>query len=369
MTDPSDHHPPGGERSGDDPSGGDRSGADRASRLPPNQALASPSKWPVVGERAPRADDRPWTVSIGGLVERPQVFSLDVLQSLPDARQRIDIHCVTRWSKLDQAFTGVPLGEVLERAGVRPEARFVWFGARSEHGHATSLRLDEALAAGALVAFAHEDRPLAPEHGGPVRMVVPGKYFYKSIKWLETIELLAEDRLGTWESESGYHNHADPWAEERFVARNLDRLTVARAMSDRRFAGLDLLGVEADGIDLTGLDARGALLRNASFRGARLAGARFDEANLSGARLNGADLTGAKFTGADLEGADFRGADLSGADFTDASLFGTTLFPEPTDPAGGPGAARLDPATVLPGDVAERLSDAQRDGLRARGLG
>lgn len=339
--------------------GGDRD------RVPPNQAVLPERRWPVVGESAPRPDDAPWTVAVEGLVAEPLILSLDTLRGLGQEERTVDIHCVTRWSKLDQRFAGVPLARLLDRAAPLPEARFVSFRARSARGHSTSLPLEAVRALDPLIAFEHAGAPLAGEHGGPVRMVVPGRYFYKSVKWLEAIELLAEDRLGFWEAESGYHNNADPWAEERYVVRNLDSRRVRKALAARSLAGLDLLGVACAGMDLAGLDATGATLRNADFRRARLAGARFDGANLSNARLTDADLSGASFRRSDLEGADLRGADLRGADLTGASLFGTTFFPEPTDPPGGPGPAAIDPTTVLPAEAAARLSDVQRAALAA----
>jgi DMSO/TMAO reductase YedYZ molybdopterin-dependent catalytic subunit len=336
-----------------------------ADRVPPHQALLPERRWPVVGESAPRPDPAPWTVTVTGLVARPETLALEALRALGEETRTVDIHCVTRWSKLDQAFTGVPLARLLDRAGVDPAARFVSFGARSSRGHSTSLPLDAVRALDPLVAVAHAGAPLAEAHGGPVRMVVPGRYFYKSVKWLETIELLAEDRLGYWEAESGYHNVADPWAEQRYIARNLDSRRVKKALAARSLAGLDLLGVACAGMDLAGLDATDAILRNADFTGATLSGARFDGANLSNARLAGADLAGASFRAADLEGADLRGADLAGADLTGASLFGTTLFPEPTDPPDGPGPARVDARTTLPDATADRLSEVQQAALAA----
>src|SRR5205085_4547294 len=140
--------------------------------------------------------------------------------------------------------------------------------ARSERGHSTSLPLADALALDTLVALTHEGAPLEPIHGGPVRTVVPERYFYKSVKWLERIELLAEDRLGYWEAEAGYHNNADPWLEQRYMAPNLDRLLVSSLLAARDFSNLDLRSIHAAGMDLRGLNARNSLLRDANLRGA-----------------------------------------------------------------------------------------------------
>lgn len=328
-------------------------------RLPPNQALLPERRWPVVGESAPRPDDAPWTVSVAGLVATPMTLDLETLRGrYPAVAPVLDIHCVTRWSKFDMRFEGVRLADLLAEAGPLPATRFVSFVARSARGHSTSLPLADALDLDAIIAFTANGAPLAQEHGGPVRMVVPGRYFYKSVKWLERIDLLAEDRLGYWEGETGYHNRADPWAEERYIASGLSPVKLKKALQARDLSGQDLLSLEADTIDLTGLAARGALLRNARFRQARLSGADFTNANLSNAHLQGADLSGAVFRGADVEGADFRGADLRGADFTGASLFGCTFTDEP-GAAEAWGPAVLDATTVVEAHQLERLSEAQ----------
>lgn len=292
--------------------------------LPPNQHLAAPGKWPVVGEKTPRAEDAPWTVTVAGLCQEPFTLTLEDLHSLPQTEFVTDIHCVTRWSRLGVRFSGVLLQELLNQAIPLPDARFASFVARTDRNHSTSLPLTDALELRTLLALTHEGEPLAPTHGGPVRTVVPGRYFYKSVKWLERIELLAEDRLGYWEAEAGYHNHADPWTEERYIAPDVSPVDIKRLLQERNISGRDLRGVRAEGRDLAGLIAVGALLRDARFTGTNLAGADFTGANLSNAHLQGADLTGARFTHADVEGAAFEGALLTGADFTGASLFGTT---------------------------------------------
>ena len=235
----------------------------------------------------------------------------------------LDIHCVTRWSKLAVTFRGVALQTLLTAAVPKPSARFVRFVARSDRNHATSLPLRIAL--DALIVFDADGAPLGTEHGGPVRIVTPGRYFYKSVKWLERIELLETDQLGYWEAEAGYHNGADPWAEERYAAPNILPKVLERALKTRDFSGLDLRGLQAAGMDLRGLRARGAKLRDSHFEGARLDGAAFTDANLSNAHLNGASLVGADFTGADVEGAAFDGADLTEARFAVASDFGATF--------------------------------------------
>jgi DMSO/TMAO reductase YedYZ molybdopterin-dependent catalytic subunit len=298
---------------------------DTSVTLPPNQHLAAPGKWPVVGEKAPRASDAPWTVTITGFVRAPVTLLVAEIDAMPRVERAIDIHCVTRWSKPGVVFGGVLLADLLARCGPLPDARFISFVARSDRNHSTSLPLADALALGMLIALTADGVPLALEHGGPIRTVVPGRYFYKSLKWLERIDLLAEDRLGYWEAEAGYHNGADPWREERYIAPDAPRHVVEKALRTRDFSGLDLRGIDARGRDLTGLIARGAKLRDAHFEEAILIDADFSGANLSNAHLQGADLRGASFYSADVEGAHFDGADVTGTDFTGASLFGATF--------------------------------------------
>lgn len=322
--------------------------------LPPHQQLAAPGKWPVVGEREPAASAAPWSVQICGLVKLPQVWMAAELARGPQIERLIDIHCVTRWSKLGCRFGGVPLAELLARVQPTADARFVSFVARSPREHSTSVPLDQLQQLEALVALQYEGRPLTSEHGGPVRVIVPGRYFYKSLKWLARIELLAADRLGYWEAEAGYHNGADPWREERYMAATLSRAEAAAVLTSRDFRGRDLRSLEAQSRNLLGVQAAGALLRNADFTGSNLQRADFAGANLSNARLTKADLRGALLREADVEGADFSGADLRGADFHGASLLGTTF-------AG----AQIDSTTRFDWDKLDDLAPSQADYLRA----
>lgn len=298
-----------------------------------------------------------------GCVARETAWSLDEIRQLPQVEQSVDVHCVTRWSRPAMTFRGVPLRDLLDVAAPTEDAVFVSFIARSERNHSTSLPLDYLAGCSALVAMEADGKPLATQHGGPVRMVVPGKYFYKSVKWIETIDVLAEDRLGFWESDSGYHNAADPWLEQRFVAAGISKQHAARLMANRDFAGEDLLSIDCSGHDLDGLNARGAVLRNANFRGASLVRADFESANLSGARLTGANLTGASFRGADVEGADFCGANLTDVDFTGASFFGASFCrvseQDRTD------AATFSPSTKVDVEALDALTWHQREFLVA----
>jgi DMSO/TMAO reductase YedYZ molybdopterin-dependent catalytic subunit len=295
--------------------------------LPPGQQLAAPGKWPAVGERAPGPGPDIWTLTLGNPSGAQQSWTLDELRLIPNVRRGVDIHCVTRWSKPGMEFTGVRLQDVLDLAMIDISANFISFVARSERAHSTSLPLKVALQQETLLAWEANGAPLESTHGGPLRVIVPGRYFYKSLKWLERMELLAEDRLGFWEATAGYHNEADPWREQRYLASSLDRREAARLLANRDFASQDLRGIDARGHDLTDVNARDSLLRDADFRGCQLARACFDGANLSNARLAGANLAGASFVNADLEGADFSAADLRGANLTGASIFGATFAP------------------------------------------
>jgi DMSO/TMAO reductase YedYZ molybdopterin-dependent catalytic subunit len=303
--------------------------------LPPHQQLAALEKWPVVGEQtaALHQPQEIWQVRITGLVATACSWTLAELAALPQVSRLMDIHCVTRWSKIAMQFGGVPLRVLLDECRPLPEARYLSFVARSTRGHSTSLPLADALALDPLVTLRHEGQTLAAEHGGPVRILVPGRYLYKSVKWLEEIRVLADDHLGYWEREAGYHNEADPWKEQRYLVPEVSHADAQALLQRRNISGRTMLGLRAEGQHLTGLQARGATLRDAHFEEAQLANACFDGANLSNAHFEGANLQAASFrsvagNGADVEGANFRGANLRGVDFTAASLFGVTFCPE-----------------------------------------
>ncbi|MGC8668761.1 MAG: molybdopterin-dependent oxidoreductase [Chthonomonadales bacterium] len=334
-------------------------------RLPPNQHRVASGKWPVVGERAPSSAKEPWCVTVHGLVRQARIWSLDELKSLPQTERIVDIHCVTRWSRPRVCFKGVDLGVLLDLCGILPEARYLSFVARSSRGHSTSLVLEDAIRLGVLVALEADGAPLLSEHGGSVRTVVPHRYFYKSLKWLEQIEVLAKDRLGYWERVAGYHNGADPYLEQRYAEREITLETVKAMLRNGSLAGQDLRGLPARGLRLPGLDAGGALLRDADFRNAYMPNAVFSGGNLSNARFQGAHLRGATFYEADLEGADFRGADLCGADFRRAKLLAVTFCDEPGD-VERYGAAVFDGSTLFDEDALEALLPVQAAFLAAR---
>jgi DMSO/TMAO reductase YedYZ molybdopterin-dependent catalytic subunit len=181
-------------------------------RLPPGQI--STRKWPVLHYGSiPRVDLARWRLTVSGRVERPFSLTWSELQALPRAETLCDIHCVTRWSRLDNRFQGVPLEPLLTRAGVQPDSRFVLVHA--EQGYTTNLPLADFTRPGNLLALSHEGEPLTPEHGGPVRLLVPHLYLWKSAKWVTGFEFLTEDEAGFWE-QNGYHMRGEPWTEERF---------------------------------------------------------------------------------------------------------------------------------------------------------
>ncbi len=181
-------------------------------RIPPGQGVTK--GWPLlhVGEvpSTPAAD---WRIVVSGEVERPLELAWGEFLALPQTELRADFHCVTGWSKLDNAWEGVRMDELARRAGPRSTARFVRFA--DPQGYDTTVPLARALAEG-LLAHRHDGAPLAPEHGGPLRAVLPSLYAWKSCKWVTRIEFRAREALGFWELR-GYHNGADPWQEERLV--------------------------------------------------------------------------------------------------------------------------------------------------------
>lgn len=184
-----------------------------AGRLPPGQTATA--KFPVLHHGSvPAVDLASWDLRAFGLVEKPLRYTYDDILALPRERMTVDIHCVTGWSKLDTVWEGVKFRTFM--AGIRPlpEARFVLVHA--EAGFTTNLPLETLLDDDVMMAYRYADAELTPEHGWPLRLVVPKKYFWKSAKWIRGFEFLAQDRLGFWESR-GYNNHADPWLEERYA--------------------------------------------------------------------------------------------------------------------------------------------------------
>ncbi len=185
----------------------------RSYRIPPGQSRTR--KWPVLDAfGTPQVDPSAWRLTIFGAVERPGSWDLAAFAELPRVRVLADFHCVTRWSRLGNLWEGVSTRELLDRCKPLPEARFVILHA-ADHGWSTNLPLADFLADDALIADLHDGQPLEPDHGGPVRAIVPRLYAWKSAKWLTGIELSSTDRPGFWER-GGYHDRGDPWREERF---------------------------------------------------------------------------------------------------------------------------------------------------------
>jgi DMSO/TMAO reductase YedYZ molybdopterin-dependent catalytic subunit len=185
---------------------------ERRERVPPGQKLTE--KWPALHYgSAPKIDTSGWTFIISGLVEKERKLSYAEFTSLPQVKVFSDIHCVTGRSKLDNLWEGVSARLIRKLVNILPEARFVII--RSEGGFTTNLSFGDFFQPDVLFAFKHNNQPLTPQHGFPVRLVVPRLYFWKSAKWVIGVEFTAEDRPGFWETH-GYHNHGDPWKEERY---------------------------------------------------------------------------------------------------------------------------------------------------------
>jgi DMSO/TMAO reductase YedYZ molybdopterin-dependent catalytic subunit len=180
-------------------------------RLPPGQYLTD--RFPVlhVGD-VPEYAPGDWDLTITGLVDRPFTVSLDELKAMPSATLIFDIHCVTKWSKFDTTWKGVRVRDLLEQAGVQAGATHVI--EHAEFGYTTNLPLADITTDEAIVAYEFEGEEIEPVHGGPVRIVVPHLYFWKSAKWVRALELSDKDKPGFWER-NGYHMYGDPFREQR----------------------------------------------------------------------------------------------------------------------------------------------------------
>ncbi|WP_433744114.1 sulfite oxidase-like oxidoreductase [Falsibacillus pallidus] len=182
-------------------------------RVPPNQNVTT--TFPVLhAGNVPYypQDLKDWDLRVFGEVENEALFTFDDLMKLPQKKGSNDIHCVTGWSKLDNEWEGIAAPDIANIVKVKPEAQFVILHA--EEGWSTNLPLDDFMRESTLLAHSHGGHPLTPEHGYPLRAVVPHLYFWKSAKWLRAIEFSKVDKPGFWE-ENGYHNYGNPWKEER----------------------------------------------------------------------------------------------------------------------------------------------------------
>jgi DMSO/TMAO reductase YedYZ molybdopterin-dependent catalytic subunit len=185
---------------------------ERANRVPPGQRLTE--KWPVLhhGE-VPEIEVPKWTFRIRGLVEQERKLNYEEFLALPRVTVLSDVHCVTGWSKLDNTWEGVSTQVIKGLVKILPEAKFVIV--QGAQGFTTNLPVEDFFEPDVLFAVKHNGEVLTPEHGYPLRLVVPRLYFWKSAKWVEGVEFTAKDKRGFWESR-GYHNHGDPWKEERY---------------------------------------------------------------------------------------------------------------------------------------------------------
>ena len=182
----------------------------QAARIPPGQYLTT--DFPVLSAGpTPHTPLNQWTFTIDGAVAQSRSWTWDEFQALPQDTFTVDIHCVTRWSKLDTTWTGVALDTLL--AEVETDARYV--SAWCDGGYTTNVPLDDLRGGKAWIAHTFDGEPLHPEHGGPARLLVPHLYFWKSAKWVRGLSLTVEDTPGFWEG-YGYHNYADPWREQRY---------------------------------------------------------------------------------------------------------------------------------------------------------
>ena len=204
-----------------------------AHRVPPGQVLTE--KWPVLTYGAtPPFDPATWTLRCFGLVEREVTWTWRELLELPRVRFTSDIHCVTTWSRLDNAWEGVALREILQHVRPRPEAKYVL--QHAENGYTTNVELADLLGDDVVLALKHDGRDLEPDHGGPLRMIIPKLYLWKSAKWLRALEFLDMNPPGFWER-NGYHMHADPWLEERYADQETHAMQRMRAEAARARRG------------------------------------------------------------------------------------------------------------------------------------
>lgn len=184
-----------------------------STRVPPGQTVTQ--GFPVLhyGDIPYYRDMGLWDLKLFGLVEQEHSISYKEFMALPRQEFRNDIHCVTTWSKLDNTWEGVAVATIMERVKLKPEAKYVMLHA--EHGWSTNLPLEDFLRETSFFGIKHNGAILTPEHGYPVRMVVPHLYFWKSAKWLRGIEFMAKDKPGFWER-NGYHMYGDPFKEQRY---------------------------------------------------------------------------------------------------------------------------------------------------------
>jgi len=183
-------------------------------RVPPGQTLTAPDRWPLLHfGPVPKTDLATWDFQVFGSVEQPLKLDYGELRALPSTEITADIHCVTGWSRLGDRFTGVAIREILDRVKPTPDAHYVM--AHCEYGYTTSVPLTVLDDDDVLLCYGWNGEDLSADHGFPLRLLVPKKYFWKSAKWLRGLEFMERNRLGFWE-QRGYHDEADPWKEMRY---------------------------------------------------------------------------------------------------------------------------------------------------------
>lgn len=191
-----------------------RRAAAQSGRIPPGQYETR--DFPVLSAGpTPRTPLASWDFSVEGPEGLLARWSWNEFQSLPRETPTVDIHCVTKWSRLDTMWEGVSLDTLLAAAQPRGMMTWGYMLAVCDGGYTTNLRFDDVVGGKAWVVFGHDGAPLAPEHGGPARLLVPHLYFWKSAKWVRRLQLLQDDEPGFWER-LGYHNRGDPWREQRY---------------------------------------------------------------------------------------------------------------------------------------------------------
>jgi DMSO/TMAO reductase YedYZ molybdopterin-dependent catalytic subunit len=189
---------------------GRRRDLDEAARLPPGQYLVH--DFPVLSAGpTPHAPLDEWSLTVHGAVDEPRSWNWEEFRALETETFTVDIHCVTKWSKLGTTWTGVPLDALLEDVGTEADYLTAW----SDGGYTTNLAVEDVSDGRAWIVHTFDGEPLEAEHGGPARLLVPHLYFWKSAKWVRGLTFTEEDEPGFWEA-AGYHNHGDPWREQRY---------------------------------------------------------------------------------------------------------------------------------------------------------
>lgn len=186
-----------------------------AGRLPPGQSLTN--RFPVLTYGpVPKFNPATWDFKVFGTIERPTQWTWETFQQMPTVKITVDIHCVTRWSKFDTVWEGVQFKHIAELVGMKPETKHII--AHCDYGYTTNVPVEDMMRDDVLLAYKYDDKPLEPDHGAPVRTLVPHLYFWKSAKFLRALEFSTVDKPGFWE-QAGYHNYGDPFKEERYGRR------------------------------------------------------------------------------------------------------------------------------------------------------